>query len=60
MTVREDFYAHSSSLSLFQVHFFNSFFHRQLVTKGYNGVKRWTKKVSFNALSPALCSRGLG
>lgn len=30
---------------LFQVHFFNSFFHRQLVTKGYNGVKRWTKKV---------------
>ncbi|XP_045143461.1 sentrin-specific protease 5 [Echinops telfairi] len=27
------------------VHFFNSFFHRQLVTKGYNGVKRWTKKV---------------
>uniref|UniRef100_A0A673SYE3 SUMO specific peptidase 5 n=1 Tax=Suricata suricatta TaxID=37032 RepID=A0A673SYE3_SURSU len=28
-----------------QVHFFNSFFHRQLVTKGYNGVKRWTKKV---------------
>ncbi|XP_062987953.1 sentrin-specific protease 5 [Elgaria multicarinata webbii] len=28
-----------------KVHFFNSFFHRQLVTKGYNGVKRWTKKV---------------
>uniref|UniRef100_A0A667I436 SUMO specific peptidase 5 n=1 Tax=Lynx canadensis TaxID=61383 RepID=A0A667I436_LYNCA len=27
-----------------KVHFFNSFFHRQLVTKGYNGVKRWTKK----------------
>ncbi|KAF5922282.1 hypothetical protein HPG69_007171 [Diceros bicornis minor] len=30
-----------------KVHFFNSFFHRQLVTKGYNGVKRWTKKVFF-------------
>ena len=29
-----------------KVHFFNSFFHRQLVTKGYNGVKRWTKKDS--------------
>ncbi|XP_053315408.1 sentrin-specific protease 5 [Spea bombifrons] len=28
-----------------KVHFLNSFFHRQLVTKGYNGVKRWTKKV---------------
>ncbi|XP_032530368.1 LOW QUALITY PROTEIN: sentrin-specific protease 5-like [Chiroxiphia lanceolata] len=28
-----------------KVHFFNSFFHRQFVTKGYNGVKRWTKKV---------------
>ncbi|NXN28243.1 SENP5 protease, partial [Nycticryphes semicollaris] len=28
-----------------KVHLFNSFFHRQLVTKGYNGVKRWTKKV---------------
>uniref|UniRef100_A0A803K9A8 SUMO specific peptidase 5 n=1 Tax=Xenopus tropicalis TaxID=8364 RepID=A0A803K9A8_XENTR len=27
-----------------KVHFLNSFFHRQLVTKGYNGVKRWTKK----------------
>ncbi|XP_014045270.2 uncharacterized protein isoform X1 [Salmo salar] len=28
-----------------KVHFFNSFFHRQLMTKGYEGVKRWTKKV---------------
>lgn len=28
-----------------QIHFFNSFFHRQLVAKGYEGVKRWTKKV---------------
>ncbi|XP_063772431.1 sentrin-specific protease 5 [Pseudophryne corroboree] len=28
-----------------KVHFFNSFFHKQLMTKGYNGVKRWTKKV---------------
>lgn len=29
-----------------QVHFLNSFFHRQLMTKGYDGVKRWTKQVS--------------
>ncbi|XP_072297301.1 sentrin-specific protease 5-like [Eucyclogobius newberryi] len=28
-----------------KVHFLNSFFHRQLVTKGYEGVKRWTKQV---------------
>ncbi|XP_068605047.1 sentrin-specific protease 5-like [Brachionichthys hirsutus] len=28
-----------------KVHFLNSFFHRQLMTKGYDGVKRWTKKV---------------
>ncbi|MEQ2196144.1 Sentrin-specific protease 5, partial [Xenoophorus captivus] len=28
-----------------QVHFFNSFFYKQLVAKGYDGVKRWTKKV---------------
>ncbi|KAL7867403.1 hypothetical protein AOLI_G00152170 [Acnodon oligacanthus] len=28
-----------------KVHFFNSFFYRQLVGKGYEGVKRWTKKV---------------
>uniref|UniRef100_A0A8C5GBC4 Ubiquitin-like protease family profile domain-containing protein n=1 Tax=Gouania willdenowi TaxID=441366 RepID=A0A8C5GBC4_GOUWI len=28
-----------------KVHFLNSFFHRQLMTKGYEGVKRWTKKV---------------
>lgn len=28
-----------------KVHFFNSFFHKQLVAKGYDGVKRWTKKV---------------
>lgn len=40
-----------------KVHFFNSFFHRQLVTKGYNGVKRWTKK-DWNCrqrLSPEDC-----
>uniref|UniRef100_A0A673CDG1 Uncharacterized protein n=1 Tax=Sphaeramia orbicularis TaxID=375764 RepID=A0A673CDG1_9TELE len=24
--------------------FFNIFFHKQLVAKGYDGVKRWTKK----------------
>lgn len=29
----------------FKVHFLNSFFHRQLMTKGYEGVKRWTKQV---------------
>lgn len=28
-----------------KVYFFNSFFYRQLVIKGYNGVKRWMKKV---------------
>lgn len=28
-----------------KVHFFNSFFHKQLVAKGYEGVKRWTKKI---------------
>lgn len=28
-----------------RVHFFNSFFHKQLVAKGYEGVKRWTKKI---------------
>uniref|UniRef100_A0A671ULW5 Ubiquitin-like protease family profile domain-containing protein n=1 Tax=Sparus aurata TaxID=8175 RepID=A0A671ULW5_SPAAU len=28
-----------------KVHFLNSFFHRQLMTKGYDGVKRWTKQV---------------
>ncbi|XP_062868773.1 sentrin-specific protease 5 [Trichomycterus rosablanca] len=28
-----------------KVHFFNSFFYRQLVAKGFEGVKRWTKKV---------------
>lgn len=27
-----------------KVHFFNSFFYKQLVAKGYDGVKRWTKK----------------
>lgn len=28
-----------------KAHFLNSFFHRQLITKGYEGVKRWTKRV---------------
>ncbi|XP_042568187.1 sentrin-specific protease 5-like isoform X2 [Cyprinus carpio] len=27
-----------------KVHFFNSFFYRQFVAKGYEGVRRWTKK----------------
>lgn len=29
----------------YKVHFLNSFFHRQLMTKGYEGVKRWTKQI---------------
>ncbi|XP_051977661.1 sentrin-specific protease 5 isoform X1 [Xyrauchen texanus] len=28
-----------------KVHFFNSFFYRQFAAKGYEGVRRWTKKV---------------
>ncbi|KAK7944833.1 hypothetical protein WMY93_000561 [Mugilogobius chulae] len=28
-----------------KVHFLNSFFHKQLIAKGYEGVKRWTKQV---------------
>lgn len=28
-----------------KVHFFNSFFYDKLRTKGYDGVKRWTKNV---------------
>lgn len=36
----------SSFVSLAQVHFFNSFFYDKLRTKGYDGVKRWTKNVS--------------
>ncbi|XP_012892878.1 PREDICTED: sentrin-specific protease 3-like, partial [Dipodomys ordii] len=30
-----------------KVHFFNSFFYDKLRTKGYDGVKRWTKNVSY-------------
>ncbi|KAM6962467.1 sentrin-specific protease 5-like [Aplochiton taeniatus] len=37
-----------------KVHFFNSFFHRQLVAKGYEGVKRWTKKVDLFSKSLLL------
>ncbi|XP_033895108.2 uncharacterized protein LOC117423434 isoform X2 [Acipenser ruthenus] len=37
-----------------QVHFFNSFFHKQLVTRGYEGVKRWTKKVDLFSKSLLL------
>uniref|UniRef100_A0A3Q4M8A5 Ubiquitin-like protease family profile domain-containing protein n=1 Tax=Neolamprologus brichardi TaxID=32507 RepID=A0A3Q4M8A5_NEOBR len=33
-------------LMLSLVHFFNSFFYDKLRTKGYEGVKRWTKNVS--------------
>lgn len=43
----------SSFASLAQVHFFNSFFYDKLRTKGYDGVKRWTKNVSYE--SPLLC-----
>lgn len=41
------FISSSSFLSLAQVHFFNSFFYDKLRTKGYDGVKRWTKNVSY-------------
>lgn len=37
-----------------KVHFFNSFFHKQLVAKGYEGVKRWTKKVDLFSKSLLL------
>lgn len=37
-----------------QVHFLNSFFHRQLMTKGYDGVKRWTKQVDLFSKSLLL------
>uniref|UniRef100_UPI003AAB3E09 uncharacterized protein isoform X1 n=1 Tax=Centroberyx gerrardi TaxID=166262 RepID=UPI003AAB3E09 len=37
-----------------KVHFLNSFFHRQLVTKGYEGVKRWTKQVDLFSKSLLL------
>ncbi|XP_028283519.1 sentrin-specific protease 5-like isoform X2 [Parambassis ranga] len=36
------------------VHFLNSFFHRQLMTKGYDGVKRWTKQVDLFSKSLLL------
>nr|XP_046265313.1 sentrin-specific protease 5-like [Scatophagus argus] len=37
-----------------KVHFLNSFFHRQLMTKGYDGVKRWTKRVDLFSKSLLL------
>uniref|UniRef100_A0A3Q2PN04 Sentrin-specific protease 5 n=1 Tax=Fundulus heteroclitus TaxID=8078 RepID=A0A3Q2PN04_FUNHE len=37
-----------------EVHFLNSFFHRQLMTKGYNGVRRWTKQVDLFSKSLLL------
>lgn len=37
-----------------KVHFLNSFFHRQLMTKGYEGVKRWTKRVDLFSKSLLL------
>uniref|UniRef100_A0A3B3BKF7 Ubiquitin-like protease family profile domain-containing protein n=1 Tax=Oryzias melastigma TaxID=30732 RepID=A0A3B3BKF7_ORYME len=37
-----------------KVHFLNSFFHRQLMTKGYEGVKRWTKQVDLFSKSILL------
>uniref|UniRef100_A0A3Q4BSG6 Ubiquitin-like protease family profile domain-containing protein n=1 Tax=Mola mola TaxID=94237 RepID=A0A3Q4BSG6_MOLML len=37
-----------------KVHFLNSFFHRQLMTKGYDGVKRWTKQVDLFSKSLIL------
>lgn len=41
-------------LSLAQVHFFNSFFYDKLRTKGYDGVKRWTKNVSYEFTSTCV------
>ncbi|XP_051254389.1 uncharacterized protein LOC127362580 [Dicentrarchus labrax] len=40
--------------ALHKVHFLNSFFHRQLMTKGYDGVKRWTKQVDLFSKSLLL------
>lgn len=37
-----------------QVHFFNSFFYDKLRTKGYEGVKRWTKNVSGSQILSAF------
>ncbi|KAF3699089.1 Sentrin-specific protease 5 [Channa argus] len=37
-----------------EIHFLNSFFHRQLMTKGYDGVKRWTKQVNLFSKSLLL------
>uniref|UniRef100_A0A3Q1F983 SUMO specific peptidase 5 n=1 Tax=Acanthochromis polyacanthus TaxID=80966 RepID=A0A3Q1F983_9TELE len=37
-----------------KVHYLNSFFHRQLMTKGYDGVKRWTKQVDLFSKSLLL------
>ncbi|KAK2822113.1 hypothetical protein Q5P01_022178 [Channa striata] len=37
-----------------EIHFLNSFFHRQLMTKGYDGVKRWTKQVDLFSKSLLL------
>ncbi|XP_061550079.1 sentrin-specific protease 5-like isoform X1 [Phycodurus eques] len=37
-----------------KVLFLNSFFHRQLMTKGYDGVKRWTKQVDLFSKSLLL------
>lgn len=33
-----------------KVHVLNSFFHRQLITKGYDGVRRWTRQVCHQVL----------
>lgn len=46
----------SSSVSLVQVHFFNSFFYDKLRTKGYDGVKRWTKNVSYEFMYVCVIS----
>ncbi|KAM9719534.1 uncharacterized protein ACNS7B_020321 isoform 2-T3 [Menidia menidia] len=37
-----------------KIHFLNSFFHRQLMTKGYDGVRRWTKQVNLFSKSLLL------
>nr|AAH90032.2 Senp3 protein [Rattus norvegicus] len=39
-----------------KVHFFNSFFYDKLRTKGYDGVKRWTKNVSYTFTTICIAS----
>ncbi|XP_077471981.1 sentrin-specific protease 5-like isoform X2 [Stigmatopora argus] len=42
-----------------KVHFLNTFFHRKLVAKGFDGVKRWTKQVPPNPASGPWVTRAI-